>query len=235
VPERFRRTLGGFDPQQVRAAIEERDQRLERLERRADLLARRVAAAEGRAVEDVDADVDGDEVAEGAIVGLGRRLEEIHEQARRQATRIRMGALQDAVQVSERVAELTKLRDELSARVTEMAGKAGIRLGDEERAAVGTEAARTAVDGTYSGAVEVEVGPLRDFAQLTSFEDAVSTIEAGSEVKVSGFSGGRATFSMRFAQPVELVRELEQRSPFGFSVRDATAEGVVLDLDSDAA
>lgn len=234
MPERFRRTLGGFDPQQVRAAIEERDQRLERLERRADLLARRVAAAEGRAPEDVDVDAE-NEVAEGAIVGLGRRLEEIHEQARRQATRIRMGALQDAVQVSERVAELTKLRDELSARVTEMAGKAGIRLGDEERGAVGTEAAQTAVDGTYSGAVEVEVGPLRDFAQLTSFEDAVSTIEPGSEVKVSGFSGGRATFSMRFAQPVELVRELEQRSPFGFSVRDATAEGVVLDVDDASA
>jgi hypothetical protein len=78
--------------------------------------------------------------------------------------------------------------------------------------------------------VEVEVGPLRDFAQLTSFEEAASEIEAAEEVRVSDFSGGRATFSMSFARPVDLVRELEERSPFEFSVRAASGDGVVLDV-----
>ena len=50
-----------------------------------------------------------------------------------------MTALDDAVQISERVTELTKLRDELGARVAELAGMAGIKLGGEERPPVGTE------------------------------------------------------------------------------------------------
>lgn len=224
----FRRTLGGFDPRQVREAIEERDQRIARLEREAQSLARRVLeGGRGGGAEDADA---------GAIGALARRLEEIHDQARRQATRIRMSALQDAVQISERVTELSRLRDELGARVAELAGSAGIRIGGGgDRPAVGTEPAAVAADGVFAGSVEVEVGPLRDFAQLTSFEDAVSTIAPDAEVRVRNFSDGRATFSMRFAQPVELVRELEKKAPFGFSVRDASREGVVLDLDTDAA
>ena len=110
---------------------------------------------------------------------------------------------------------------------------AGIKLGGEDRPAVGTEPSRAAVDGVYAGPVEVEVGPLKDFAQLSNFEDAAAGIEGGSEVKVTRFSDGRATFSMNFAQPVELLRELEERAPFDFSVRDTRTDGVVLDVDDD--
>ncbi len=174
------------------------------------------------------------EGAPGAIGALSKRLEDIHAQARRQATRIRMAALDDAVQIAERVSELTRLRDELGARVTDLAGKAGVKIGSgEDRPAVGTEPAQATADGVYAGPVEVEVGPLKDFAQLTNFEDAASGIDSVSDVKVSRFSDGRATFSMSFGQPVELLRELEERAPFEFKVRDTRSDGVVLDVDAE--
>lgn len=218
-----RALIGGYDRTQVDAALRARDERLTELERQARELADRVAEAERLAgtAEGTDAPTIG---------ALSRRLEEMQENARRRAGRIRVSA-QEAVQITERVGELSKLREEMGAVVTELAGLAGIRVGGEKRRAVGTEPARTAADGVYSGAVEVEVGPLRDFAQLTSFEDAAASIDAASGVHVTNFADGRATFSINFAQPVDLVRELEQRTPFPFSVREAHLEGMVLDVE----
>ncbi len=255
--------LGGYNPAQVRAAIDARDKRLLLLEREAQQLAHRVIYTEQRlqaALEERNERVlllereaqrlaqrvidterrlqaalrgqAGDQVPATAIGGLSRRLEEIHAQARRQATRIRMAALEDAVQISDRVSELSRLRDELGARVAELAGLAGIRIGaEEEHAAVGAEPARETAHGVFSGAVDVEVGPLRDFAQLSGFEDAVAGIDGEPEVAVKAFSDRRATFSMNFAQPVELLRELERRAPFAFSVRAAAEDSVVLDVE----
>jgi hypothetical protein len=85
----------------------------------------------------------------------------------------------------------------------------------------------------YAGRVEVEVGPLRDFAQLTGFEDAAAGIRGASEIHVKRFSRGRATVSMNLADPVELLRELEERSPFDFVVRDTRSDGLILDLEDD--
>jgi hypothetical protein len=75
------------------------------------------------------------------------------------------------------------------------------------------------------------VGPLADFSQLVGFEDAATGIGATSEVSVKRFSQGRATLSMRFKHPVELLRELEERAPFDFVVRDTRCDRIVLDLD----
>ncbi|HEX2358281.1 MAG TPA: hypothetical protein VHH72_00545 [Solirubrobacterales bacterium] len=224
--EGFRRAFGGYDPSQVDKAIAERDARLQRTEQEAQWLARRLVETEQRLQQLTGADVA------GAAGALSRRLEEIHDQARRQATRIRMAALEDAVQISERVKELTNLRDELGAKVSELAGMAGIRLGaDENQPATGTEAPPAAGNGVYSGAVEVDVGPLRDFAQLSGFEDAAAGIDSASEIRVQRFTDGRATFSMNFGEPVELLRELEERAPFEFKVRDTRNDGVILDVD----
>lgn len=221
--------VGGYDPAQVRAAIDERDERLRLLEREAQKLASRVIETEKRLQRMLPGSGE-----DGLVGGVGRRIEDIHAQARAQATRIRMAALEDAVQISERVRELAKLRDELGQRVSELAGMAGISLGGEERPPVGTEPAQASADGVFAGPVEVEVGPLKDFAQLTNFEDAAAGIESVEDVKVSKFADGRATFSMSFGQPVELLRELEERAPFEFKVRDTREDGVVLDVDADA-
>ena len=45
------------------------------------------------------------------------------------------------------------------------------------------------------------------------------------------FASGRATLEMRLAEPVELLRELEERAPFEFQVRDRRFDRLVLDVD----
>jgi hypothetical protein len=229
--ERFRRAFRGYDPEEVEAAIQARDARLARLEREAQRLAERVVEREKR-LQDALARLG--EGSPRAIGLLGRRIEYIYAQARRQATRIRMNALEDAVQISERVSELSRMRDELGARVAELAGLAGIRVGGEQSSPVGTEPADGSADGVYSGPVEVEVGPLSDFAQLSGFEDAAAGIDGASEIKVRRFAARRATVSMRLDEPVELLRELEERAPFEFKVRDTRGDRLTLDVDDDA-
>lgn len=85
----------------------------------------------------------------------------------------------------------------------------------------------------FAGLVEVEVGPLSDFAQLVGFEDAAEGIGAASEISVKRFTKGRATLELHLREPVELLRELEERAPFEFRVRDTRADRVVLDVDTD--
>jgi hypothetical protein len=223
--ERFSRALRGYDPEEVDAAIEARDARLARLEREAQRLAERVVEREKRLQ---------DALKRPMTAAVSKGVEEIYGQARRQATRIRMKALEDAVQMADRVTELSKLRDELGTRVSELAETAKERLGIEgdDRPAVGTEPARS---GLYAGQVEVEVGPLNDFAQLTGFEDAAAGIEGASEIKVKRFSGGRAWVSMNLENPIDLLRALEEHAPFDFVVRDTRRNGVVLDVEQDDA
>ena len=233
--ERFRRALRGYDPDEVDAAIEARDARLARLEREAQRLAERVVERESRLQEALKRPMAA--AAETNRVALSRALssiEELYGQARRQATRIRMKALDDAVQISDRVTELAKLRDELGARVSELAEVARTRLGiDEDRPPVGSAPARASAPGVYSGQVEVDVGPLRDFAQLTGFEDAAAGVEGASEIRIKRFADRRATVSINLDSPVQLLRELEERAPFDFVVRDTRRDGLILDVDDD--
>jgi hypothetical protein len=215
--ERFRRALRGYDPDEVDAAIQARDARLARLEREAQRLAERVVEREKRLQ---------DALRKPMTAAVGKGIEEIYGQARRQATRIRMKALEDAVHMADRVTELSRLRDELGTRVSELAEVARARLGMEE-------AIKAPPDGRYAGEVEVEVGPLKDFAQLTMFEDAAAGVQGASEIRVKRFSDRRATFSMNLENPVELLRELEERAPFDFVVRDTRRDGLVLDVEDD--
>ncbi len=223
--------MRGYDPEEVDAAIASRDARLARLEREAQRLAERVVEREKRLQ---------DALKKPVAAAVSKGIEEIYGQARRQATRIRMKALEDAVQMADRVTELTKLRDELGTRVSELAEVARARLGIEaEGPPLGTEPAGAATDGTaaatgmYTGDVEVEFGPLNDFSQLTGFEDAAAGISGASEIHVKRFSRGRATISMNLSDPVELLRELEERAPFDFVVRDTRHDGLILDVDED--
>jgi DivIVA protein len=225
--ERFRRALRGYDPGDVDAAIEARDARLARLEREAQRLAERVVEREKRLQEAIRRPMAA--AADTNRAALSRALssiEEIYGQARRQATRIRMRALEDAVQMADRVTELSGLRDELGALVSELAEVARARLGMEG-------ASQPPAGGQYAGEVEVEVGPLKDFAQLTGFEDAAADVAGASEIRVKRFSDRRATFSMNLENPVELLRELEERAPFEFKVRDTRRDGLVLDVEDD--
>lgn len=141
------------------------------------------------------------------------RLEEVEAQARGQATRIRMKALREAVEVSKKVKALTEMEPALQAEA-EIA---------EAAAADG---------GFFEGDVKLEIGPLGDFSQLVGFEDAVGRLGA-SEIKVDRFSEGRATFSMRLNQPVDLLHELEELSELDFKVRHNAPDNLILDVDED--
>ena len=236
--ERFRRALRGYDPGPVEAALSERDERVARLEQEAAKLAKRVAEQEQRLRESLEDGGGFGSVSPGAIGALGKRLEEIHGQARSQATRMRMKALQDVVRMSERVSELAKLRDDLGARVQELAGMAGINVESGEEA-VGTEAAAAGGarrgpggQGLYLGEVELDVGPLADFAQLTGVEDALGTVPGASAVMIRSFAAQRATLTMTLSEPVELASELASRVPFAFRVRAAGAHTLVLDVEA---
>lgn len=149
-----------------------------------------------------------------SLDAITSRLEEVEAQARGQATRIRMKALREAVEVSKKVKELTEMEPALRA---------------EAEAAAKPD---TADEGLYEGEVKLEIGPLGDFSQLVGFEDAVGQIGA-SEIKVDRFSEGRATFSMRLEQPTDLLNELEELSNLDFKVRHNAPDNLILDVDED--
>jgi hypothetical protein len=168
---------------------------------------------------------------------LAADLETVRRQARRQATRMRLRALRDAAELTERMGTFAD-RPEAGERLMESLEEAIARLGAtdaDEEDPLTVEASNGHVERApgelFEGLVEVEVGPLSDFSQLVGFEDAAAGIGATSEVSVKRFTQGRATLAMRFKHPVELLSELEERAPFEFRVRDTRSDRVVLDLD----
>ena len=152
-----------------------------------------------------------------SLESVSSRLEEIQAQARGQATRIRMKALREAVEVSQRAQELANPHAEESNGAAP-AGPNGLNASSSE--------------ALFEGLIKVEIGPLDDFSQLVGFEDAMGTLGA-SEISVERFSEGRATLSMRLNEPVDLLRELEERAPLEFRVRRTSDDNLILDVDED--
>jgi len=155
-----------------------------------------------------------------SLESVSAKLEEIQTQARGQATRIRMKALREAVEVGRRAQELTDAQENVSAEAPSANGSGESEI---ERAA----------RSLYEGIVKVEIGPFDDFSQLVGFEDAAGQIDATAEISVERFSEGRATLSMRLDEPVDLLRELEERSPLDFRVRRTAEDNLILDVDDD--
>jgi len=153
-----------------------------------------------------------------SLEAVTARLEEMQTQARGQATRIRMKALREAVEVSRRVQALT----EAEADPAETAAPPAVNGNGHGALA----------EGVFAGQIKVEIGPLGDFSQLVGFEDAVGKLGA-SEISVERFSEGRATLSMRLEEPVELLRELEDLSTLEFKVRHTAPDNLILDVDED--
>ncbi len=173
-----------------------------------------------------------------SIEAISLRLEEVQAQARGQATRIRMKALHEAVEVSRKVQELAgRIGAAEASAAAEAAGAAqAAEDAGSELAAIPNgngHAAGADPNEFFQGRVEVQIGPLGDFSQLVSFEDAAGQITGTSEISVERFSEGRATLSMRLDEPVDLLRELEERSPLEFKVRHTAGDSVVLDVDDE--
>jgi len=230
----FKWALLGYRRGEVEAAMARRDARIGTLERDAhDAVERARSATDAmtRAEQEL-ASLSGmvierereirnlgerlreaDERHERSIASLqatASRLEEIQAQARGQATRIRMKALREAVEVSRRTQELA----------------------DAQARGASSSTTETNGDGLFQGQVKLEIGPLGDFSQLVGFEDVIGALGA-SEISVERFSEGRATLSLRLDEPVELLRELEERAPLEFRVRRTSGDDLVLDVDED--
>lgn len=237
----FKRALFGYRPSDVEVAIAARDARSWALERDAEEALKR-----WREAADIAADAEQELASLSAMVierereirGLHERLIEANErhdrsiasletvssklgeiqaQARGQATRIRMKALREAVEVGRRAQELNE------AEAGTGASPVASEPGPIEQAA----------QNLFEGLVKVEIGPLDDFSQLVGFEDAAGQIDATSDISVERFSEGRATLSMRLNEPVELLRELEERSPLEFRVRRSADDNLILDIEDD--
>jgi hypothetical protein len=176
-----------------------------------------------------------------ALAALSEDLEQVRRQARGQATRMRLRALRDAAELGERVAELTRRPSEVRDRMLESLQETIRRIGGEEEAGERALEVSASSNGhaeiepgeLFEGRIEVEIGPLEDFSQLVGFEDAAGAIAATSEISVKRFTRRRATLEMRLAEPVALLQELEERTPFEFRVRDTRSDRVVLDVDED--
>jgi len=215
--------------------------RIEDLEAVANTLSERVVKREQelRAAQAEVARLHGEsDRAVAALASVADELAAVRGQARGQATRIRLRALRDAAEVADRVAELAKRPAEARERLLEALADAITRLGGGD-VELGTGESSNGhrpdadADDIFQGLIEVEVGPLSDFAQLVGFEDAASGIGATSEISVKRFAKGRATIELNLREPVELLRELEERAPFEFRVRDTREGRVVLDLDGE--
>jgi hypothetical protein len=221
----FRRAFLGYRRAEVDAAVNSRDARLGELERELLSLSEMLLGRERdldrlrEALREANARHDR---SLNALQTVAMRVEEIHAQARGQATRIRMKALADAVEISYKVGEIAE-----RIAIEQLPSNGSDPIAEERGAA------RSAPE-LFEGIVEVEIGPLGDFSQLVGFEDAAANIGATSEISVRKFSEGRATLSMRLNEPVELLRELEERSPMEFRVRRTDQDRVVLDLDDEA-
>lgn len=231
----FKRALLGYRRPDVDAAVAARDGRIGTLERHAAECERRAATIaelerelstlsgmvieREREIRGLTARLqEANERHDRSIASLeavSSRLEDINAQARGQATRIRMKALREAVEVSKRVADLSEAE-----------------AGEEAPAATGS-GHEDAFDKIFEGLIKLEIGPLGDFSQLVGLEDAVGQLGA-SEISVERFSEGRATFSMRLDQPVELLRELDELSELDFKVRHTAPDNLILDVDEDA-
>jgi chromosome segregation ATPase len=230
----FRRGFLGYRRAEVEDAISERDARILGLELTADKQRVALAELEGettslhgmvlereREIRTLNERLrEANECHDRSIASLDAitsRLEEVEAQARGQATRIRMKALREAVEVSKKVKELTEMEPTLRR---------------EAEAEAPAEAAAADKD-LYKGEVKLEIGPLGDFSQLVGFEDAVGQIGA-SEIKVDRFSEGRATFSMRLDEPTDLLSELEELSTLDFRVRHTAPDNLILDVDEES-
>jgi hypothetical protein len=224
------------------AELEERAARIVQLEIACDSLSGRVVRRE-QELDDVRADLERLR-AEGergtrSLLLLAEEIEAVRKQARGQATRIRMRALRDAVELGERIGELARdpggagerLFESLQGAIASIAAGEGSGLEGLEQPPASHGRANGSAAELFDGAVEIEVGPLDDFSQLVGFEDAAGGIAATSQISVKRFASGRATLEMKLAEPVKLLRELEERTPFEFKVRDLRADRLVLDVD----
>lgn len=232
----------------VGEALRARTGDLERLEAEAGAARRMLAASEAECddlrVELGEARLLARDQLEG-LAAVGRQLGELRATARGQATRLRLRALREAALLSAAATEASvnpQIRGEHHERLLDALEEAIARVAsdmDPEDASEATAPASEAVAAVRAGAraerrrVSVDIGPFEDFSQLVAFEDAANSIGATGDISIKRFSAGRARIDVALSEPVDLLRELEQRCDLEFRVRSAADDEIVLDVGDD--
>lgn len=243
----FKRSLFGYRRSEVEATIASRDSRIGALERElmeAAELEAEVSTLSGMVIER-EREIRGlnEELLEAnrrqdrsiaSLEAISRRLQEIEAQARGQATRIRMKALGEAVELGRRAQAMAGAGQDGEGATSHNGAEAhdGAAPHNGNASHSGNGTGEIDAQSLFEGLVKLEIGPLDDFSQLVGFEDAIGEIGV-SEISVERFSEGRATLSMHLDEPIELLRELEERSPLEFRVRRTADDNVILDVDED--
>jgi hypothetical protein len=204
--------------------------------------AMRVELAEIRAVRDEET---------RSLTVLGRQLDELRVTARGQATRIRLQALREAAELSAELAAAAApgASEAARARILDAVEDAIDRIGGEWEeepeplAPPEPAAAEPVITAAPSSGiaqrernrrrVSVDVGPFSDFSQLVRFEDAANAIGGTGDISIKRFSEGRARIDVAVSEPIDLLRELEERCDLEFEVRSTSDDELVLDV-SDA-
>lgn len=173
------------------------------------------------------------------LATIGRQMEEMGAAARGQATRIRLRALREAADLSARLNLAAGEAGETQRiRVLDALEAAIDRVGGEWEAEVPLSAPERPSDLNGAGPaserrrVSVDVGPFADFSQLVRFEDAANAIGATGDISIKRFSGGRARIDVALSEPVDLLRELEERCDLVFEVRSTGENEIVLDVNT---
>jgi len=241
----FKRAFFGYRRSDVEATIASRDSRIGALERElmeAAGLEAEVSTLSGMVIErEREIRALNGELLEAnrrqdrsiaSLESISRRLQEIEAQARGQATRIRMKALGEAVELGRRAQAMGEAGQDGEPAAGDAASQNGAAASNGAASHNGNGAGEFDAQSLFEGLIKLEIGPLDDFSQLVGFEDAIGEIGA-SEISVERFSEGRATLSMHLDEPIELLRELEERSPLEFRVRRTADDNVILDVDDD--
>ena len=232
----FRRAFLGYRREDVDAAIATRDSRVAEWEKA-------VAERDGR-LREIDTELlclsgmvlereresallrdqlrDAEERHESSLEKLEviiQRVEEMQAAARGHATRIRMKALREAVEVSERAQSLTQRMD--------FAGHGGEGAPSEAEVEVEVEEIPL-----QEGRVEVEVGPLSDFSQLLAFQEAAESLPEVEGVRLERFSDGCATLIVSLREPSDLAASLQEAAPLPLQQREASSGTLAFDVPS---
>lgn len=181
-----------------------------------------------------------------SLTVIGRQLEELRVSARGQATRIRLRALREAAELSARLADATDPRGEAEReRILDALEDAIDRVAGEweaeppsppiSRSLAAPRSNGRPGSGRSRSRVSVDVGPFADFSQLVRFEDAANAIGATGDISIKRFSEGRARIDVALSEPVDLLRELEERCDLEFKVRSSADDEIVLDVDGPSA
>jgi hypothetical protein len=80
----------------------------------------------------------------------------------------------------------------------------------------------------------IDAGPFGDIASLSIFEQALGHIPGTEDVYVRAFEGNRAHVDLTLGTPVSLVGQLRKMLPLAFTVAEASAERLVLNIDQSA-